>query len=497
MNLLIAATAGLAGGIFFRSLFLLPWPVMVFVFILACVCLLVNVIHPRPAYARCAVLFFFFALGIARFAIADTSLPSSFAAHLDRPVSYEGIVVADPDVRDATQRVVVRVNDTNEITKVLAVADRYPVVRVGERVQVSGKLALPEPFSTADDGGRIFAYDKYLQKSGVRFLVTPATLAITQSAPQYSLLAALANVKHAFLNGLAATLPEPYASLAGGIVIGGKTGLGKELQQAFITTGLVQVIVLSGYNVMIVAEWVMYLLGLLKLRRGWSAFAGVVAIVLFIAIAGASSTAIRAGVMAAIALYARASARTYAAGRALFFVIFLMLLWNPFILAFDPGFSLSVVATAGLIWLAPLIELKLVRIKNAFARNALATTLAAQVAVLPLLLYQTGILSLVSVPANLLVALVMPLAMGFAALAGIAGILLGTYGWPLALPAYAITAYIISIAREGSALPLAAFHLPAFPFIFVLLAYALLIYRAWSKRFSINPQFTLSRNAST
>ena len=60
--------------------------------------------------------------------------------------------------------------------------------------------------------------------------------------------------------------------------------------------------------------------------------------------------------MAFIALYARATGRSYAAGRALLFVVFLMLLWNPLYLAFDPGFGLSVAATAGLIWLAPIIE---------------------------------------------------------------------------------------------------------------------------------------------
>jgi len=80
---------------------------------------------------------------------------------------------------------------------------------------------------------------------------------------------------------------------------------------------------------------------------------------------------------------ARATNRTYAAGRALLVVIFLMLLWNPLYLVFDPGFGLSVVATAGLIWLAPLIELRLAFLKNEFLRSTTATTLSAQIAVLP------------------------------------------------------------------------------------------------------------------
>ena len=55
--------------------------------------------------------------------------------------------------------------------------------------------------------------------------------------------------------------------------------------------------------------------------------------------------------MAVIALYARATGRSYAASRALLFAVLLMLVWNPLYLVFDPGFGLSVVATAGIIWL--------------------------------------------------------------------------------------------------------------------------------------------------
>ena len=96
-----------------------------------------------------------------------------------------------------------------------------------------------------------------LSNTGQYTLKTPA--------PWYSVLAALARVKHAFLDGLDRALPDPDAALAGGIVIGGREGLGTELKDAFTRSGLVQIIVLSGYNVMIVAEWVMVFFALLLL----------------------------------------------------------------------------------------------------------------------------------------------------------------------------------------------------------------------------------------
>ncbi len=511
MSYLIAIVSGFASGVFLRSVFSFGWPVICFVLLLATILFAVpRVLAVHPAYTLApleirfltglgAAFCIFLALGMVRSSLAETPLPDIFAKDLRHRVSYEGVIVSDPDVRDANQRVEIRVSEKGESTTMLAVAPRYPRVMVGDRVYVSGTLLVPEAF--LDENGRVFRYDKYLERSGVRFILNFAYLRVIEKAPWYSIPALLARIKHSFLDGLSTTLPEPYASLAGGVVIGGKSGLGSELKEVFIRSGLVQIIVLSGYNVMIVAEWVMAALTFTKLRKRWAAVAGAFAILIFIGVAGASATALRAALMAFIALYARATGRTYAAGRALLLVVFLMLVWNSLYLVFDPGFGLSVTATAGLIWLAPLIEIIFAFMKNAFWKNAIATTLAAQIAVLPLLLYDTGNLSLVALPANLLVMPVVPIAMGLSAFAGFAGIIFGTFApmfaVMLALPAYLANAYLIFIAQESAALPFAAFTLPLFPFWLVLAAYAALIYFASSKRFSTTLQLRFAKKAST
>lgn len=502
MGALLVVTTGFASGIFFRSLFHFGWEPVVFVLLLAALLSAAAFWKPRRVYSLGAVFFLLVALGMLRASVADTPLPDTFASQVRHRVSYDGTVVADPDVRDANQRVEIRVTSGGDTTTVLAVAPRYPTVAVGDAVHVSGTLEVPQPF--ADDNGRVFRYDKYLARDGVRFILNYAYVRVENNpaalAPlEIRFLTGLARVKHAFLDGLAATLPEPYASLAGGVVIGGKTGLGKDLQDAFTRSGLVQIIVLSGYNVMVVAEWVMAALAYIKLSKRWSSVAGAVAILIFVGIAGASATALRAMLMAFIALYARATGRTYAASRALLAAVFLMLVWNPLYLAFDPGFGLSVAATAGLIWLASPIETMFAFIKNAFWKNAIATTLAAQIAVLPLLLYDTGNLSLVAIPANLITMPMVPLAMGLSTLAGFAGMLFGTiaplFAIVLASPAYLANAYLIYVAQKAAELPFAAFTLPLFPFWLVLVAYAALI--ASAKRFSTTDQLRFARKAST
>ena len=300
MNSLVAIVSGFASGIILRSLFYFGWQPAAFSFLLFALLGSAAFLKPRPVYLLGALFFLCVAFGMVRSSYADVPLPDMLVNQLHQRVSYEGVVVSDPDVRDANQRVELRIENGGVSTRVLAVAPHYPLVAVGDTVEVSGTLDIPKPF--ADDNGRIFRYDKYLERDGVRFILNFAYLKVVSSAPWYSIPAELARVKHAFLNGLTATLPEPYASLAGGVVIGGKSGLGTEVQSAFIRSGLVQIIVLSGYNVMVVAEWVMAGFAYLKLPKRWSAGAGALAILLFVGIAGASATALRAMLMAFIAL---------------------------------------------------------------------------------------------------------------------------------------------------------------------------------------------------
>lgn len=531
MGSLIALTLGLANGIFARSLVTFGWEVPVFVLILTTIVGVAAWVTPRRAYTLGALFLFCAVLGMWRTAQIDTPLPNMFVADLRQRVSYEGVAVADPDVREKNQRIALQVEKGDAQVGALAVMPLANHVSVGDRVRVYGTLSLPQPFET--EHGRIFRYDKYLEARDIRFLIQYGSIRTIAPASPYSVPAMLARIKHAYLDGLARALPDLSSALAGGIVIGGKTGLGADLQDAFITSGLVQIIVLSGYNVMIVAEWVVIFFAHLGLPRRLQFFAGGAALLLFVGIAGISATAVRAAIMAIIALYARATGRSYAASRALLVTVFAMLLWNPLYLCFDPGFGFSVAATAGIIWLAPIIEERLAawarrkgflrvmpsaafpkgkaeRSQKSFSPspfwiNTLATTFAAQIAVLPLLLYSIGLLSLVALPANLLVNPFIPFTMAASALAGVVGMTVGPFlplvATVLGFPALILTRYIFWVAETASSLPFAAFTVERFPFFFVIAAYAALVYSLYrsanAKRASATPQLKFAKNAST
>lgn len=474
---LIVGVISFCLGIIAGSLVHISWPIVAFLFLLGVLFLIFSYLVRQRLFIFLTLAFIFLSLGTLRMQVVERTLPEPFEALLETNVTLSGTVVLDPDRRENSQRLTIETEQGNEKTRVLVVAPVYPSVRFGETVQVRGVLTRPEAFQT--DGGRVFRYDQFLEKDGVFSTLSPASIEqVTPRAGIYNeVRGTLSDIKFFGIDALQNALPEPHASLASGLILGGKQGLGENLLDDFTTTGLIHIVVLSGYNVMVVAEFVLRVFQLFS--RRFATIAAASTIGLFVLVAGAGAASIRAGLMASIALYGRATGRTYSAFRALIAVGLLMVFWNPLVLTFDPGFQLSFVATLGLIFGTPIIEKQLLFITNGLFRELLAATLAAQIAVLPLLLYQNGLFSLVSVPANLLVLLVVPLSMLLSLIALIGGVVVPLFAPVLGIPAYALLSYIIGVVELLASLPLSSFTIPPFPFFLVALSYALLGWWVW------------------
>lgn len=440
--------------------------------LLALSCIGLNFRRPSAAFMLALCVALGVGVGITRTEFARSEPPGALLSGIGTRQILEGKIVADPDMREETQRLALLVRVEGETAKVLVVAPRFPAVQYGETVRAEGTLARPEPFAT--DAGRTFAYDHFLEKDGIQVLLENASVEVIgkRSGGMDTVRGFFFDLKRAGIDALARALPEPEASLAAGLVLGGKQGLGDELLDDFIVAGLVHIVVLSGYNVMIVAEAVLRAFAFL--RKRYAAVAAGAVIAAFVLTAGAGAASIRAGIMAGIALFARATGKRYDALRALLFAGALMLLGNPLLLLYDPGFQLSFIATLGLIFGTPVIAARLSFVRSGLLRELLASTVAAQLSVLPLLLYQNGLFSLVALPANVLVLPVVPLAMAASAAAGFAGFLAPALAPYAGLPAYALLALIIGVVEHAASLPLAAVQVPSFPFLLTVLAYGAL-----------------------
>lgn len=404
--------------------------------------------------------------------------PEPIVDFAGRMAVVEGRVADDPDRRASSVRVVVAVDRLNGVAgvygKLLAVLPRDSDLAYNQRVELRGLLEMPEPFET--NARRTFDYPGYLKARDIHVLMQHAQLRTSDPAPR-SILGDLFALKHSFEQALGRVMQEPMSSLMEGFLLGEKSGLPKALTQAFVVTGLMHVVVLSGYNIGVVAEWTLRTLRAVLPRRSALVVAALT-VVLFALMAGGGMATARAAIMGLIALVARFLRRPTLALRALAAAACTMIVWNPLVLV-DVGFVLSVLATFGLITIAPTIENKLLWIKHKGLRSVAATTAAVQFYILPALLYYTGVLSFVSLPLNVAVLPLIPLAMFVGFVAGTLALLHPYAGLLPGLLADWLLRAIITLTEFAAGLPLASAVVPPSPAIVPILIYIPLSFFAW------------------
>jgi competence protein ComEC len=411
----------------------------------------------------------FFSLGLLRMEVASWAFGhSSLVSSVGQEITIEGTVSKEPDVRERTQHLMV---ETAENT-VLVTTDSFIPVSYGDTVTVKGELSIPESFKT--DLGREFRYDTYLLAKGVEYTVSFAEVSVLEERQGNRAVGMLLDFKKLLLSGIETSLGEPYAGLGAGLLLGVKQALGDELEASFRTAGLIHIVVLSGYNIMLVVAFVMYLLSFF-FRKRMRIIVGMVAIVGFALMVGLSATVVRASVMAVLLLTAEAFGRTYDVTRSLLFAGAVMVFLNPYLLLYDIGFQLSFMATLGLVLFLPRFEAMVAEGGSITIREYLFSTVATQIAVLPLLLYHIGEVSIVSVIVNVLVLPIVPIAMLATFIAGMITIGSQLLAIPFAFVAHYALAYIILMATWFAALPFAAIAVPAFdawlvPILYIAMA---------------------------
>lgn len=457
-----AAIAGFVAGIFLHSFLDLGLSFSLFVFLLGSVLL----VSWRDS-VFVSVFFLAAGLGMLRYDFTIRKATNdTLRSHLGTAVTIQGVVRDEPDEREASTHLVV----ATENTATLLIANREPAFRYGDQIEARGVLKRPENF-TDELTLREVDYASYLAKDGIYYeMIHPKVMLIAHHEGNW-LMEKLFSFKNAFLANISRVIPEPHAALLGGLVVGAKHSLGKELLADFRTVGVIHIVVLSGYNITIIARFIELLFS--RLRRNWRLLLAAYAMILFALMVGASATVVRATVMALLVLLARGTGRIYAVTRALLIAGGLMLLHNPKILVFDTSFQLSFLATVGLIYISPYIEPKVQWVTERFhIREVVVATVATQAFVLPFLLYKTGIFSLVSLPVNILILSAIPLTMLFGFLTGMVGFLSLTLSLPFAYGTYAFLAYVLAVVEWFAKLSFASVTLTSFPISLAVLWYA-------------------------
>ena len=315
--------------------------------------------------------------------------------------------------------------------------------RVGSELLLRGTVA---PLAEFED---------YQRRRGAHAALEVSSWTATGRA-RGGLAGALDAARERARRGLGASLPEPQAALLRGMVLGQDEAIDERTKDDFQRSGLAHLLAVSGQNVLLLCTLVLAAGALAGTPLRWRLLAALVLVAIYVPLAGAGPSIQRAGVMGGAGLVAalagRPSARWYALGLAAAVTLAL----NPHAVG-EPGWQLSFAAVAGLLALAP-------RLRDALARRRLpgpvaevtAITVAATVATAPLMALHFEQVSLISLPANLVAAVVVAPVMWL----GMAAIALAQVAPGLAAPLNLLCApllgYLGWVAHTAASFPLAA-----------------------------------------
>jgi len=461
-NSLVGAILGFLFGVFVASSVSLGTKGLIVFLVISLVLFMIGLLQKedsrRKTFLILSVCLLSFSFGVLRYEIYNLkNVNQDFISRIGTTITIESVIDSPPQDKGSYMQYVVPVGNGSQ--KILVKASPYPEFKYGEKVSFRGKLQVPKNFET--DSGREFDYVSYLGKDHVSYILSFAQGTLISKGNGNPIVSRLYGLKNAFLENLNTNIVEPQASLMAGILLGVDT-LGKEIEEKFRTTGIVHIVVLSGYNITIVAESLIRFFSFLP--RSFALGTGAFGIMLFSIMVGGTPSVLRASCMALLVLLARATGRTYQISRALLIAAFIMVFWNPNILLFDVSFELSFLSTIALIWISPLFEKKLLWIPEKLGlRDVTSATLSTQLFVLPLLLYKMGQFSLVGLPVNLLVLGFVPTLMFFGFLTGLFGFISSWLAFPFAFISYLILTYILKVVDVFSILPFASFHITHFP----------------------------------
>ncbi|MFM1966595.1 MAG: hypothetical protein RL134_2320 [Actinomycetota bacterium] len=274
----------------------------------------------------------------------------------------------------------------------------------------------------------------------------------------------LGSVATAVRGSLRASLtgaPADAAALVEGLAVGDETAQPPELADEMRIAGLSHLTAVSGGNTSIVVGAVLLIATLAGLGLTARVAAAMAALGVFVVIVGPQPSVLRASVMAVVALLAVITGTRRTGMHALAFAVVVLVVLSP-PLASSWGFALSVAATGGLILLAGPVVARWGhggRVRRAVVA-ALALTVAAQVATLPLIAAFGDGLSLVAVPANLLAAPAVAPVTVLGLLAALVGTIAPALATVLARCAEPFAAWIAWVAQTTSSWPAATLPWP-------------------------------------
>lgn len=421
--------------------------------------------------------------GLCLFAIFGGSLrfPSTTPPIDERSLSFyndegvvqmQGMVAEEADVRDGYRLLRFSANEIivdGQVKEVrgnaLIQTTQYPSYRYGDVLLVTGELETPPKFGDFD-------YQGYLARQGVHSVIYYPEVELLDQGRGAKPLQWIYSLREQLSATLGKALPEPQGSLAQAIFLGFRGNIPDPLYKAFSRTGTAHLLAISGLHMSIVLG-IFLSLGILIFGKHrsiyvWLPFA---LMWLYAMLAGMHPPIIRAAIMGSLFLVAQYLGRQRSAIIALAFAAAVMVGIQPHLL-WSVSFQLSFLAMAGLVIFFPRFQVwgrktvaamfrhrQTLLTAGSLVTDIFAASLAAIVAVWPLIAYNFGIVSLVALPATFLSLPTLPFIIVTAALVAFTGLFTALAAQTLGWLAWLLLSYLISVVQAFDALPYSSFQM--------------------------------------
>ncbi|MEN6356158.1 MAG: ComEC/Rec2 family competence protein [Armatimonadota bacterium] len=401
-----------------------------------------------------------FVIGAAYYQL-NTQIPDDdISRYVFRARAFEGVVASDPETSEDKIRLICRVKRVQihcewRYASGLVMLNLYPgkdgnapKLEYGDRVRIS---AVPYPPRDPTNPGQ-FSWRQYLARQNIYSCAyaSASQVRILNGASGNIFVSAALRAKHYIVKSIYRITPEREASVIAGMVLGTYSYLPRQTLANFGKTGTMHLLAASGFNCYIILLLATPLLRRIKIMPKGRNIIIIILVIAYLFMVGPKPSLVRASLIAIFYMLAPLFKKTPNI-RVLFFATGLVVLAiNPSYL-FDVGFQLSFLAVWALISIAPVVESLLAhaglvpaKCKNQASRPAwlrkISTeiagagiaTLSVTVFTAPVIAYYFNYFSLVSLPANMALALGVPLVFAAGMLAPVFApipIIGGLVGW--------------------------------------------------------------------
>jgi competence protein ComEC len=381
-------------------------------------------------------------------------------------VEVQGMVTEEPDVRDryclltfSASEIIVNGEKQEVAGTALTRVPRYPTYHYGDVLKVTGVLETPPQFEDFD-------YKSYLARQGIYSIIYYPGVEVLDHGQGSKPLQWIYSLRERLSASLTRALPEPQGSLAQAILLGLRGNIPDSVYEAFSRTGTAHLLAISGLHISIIIA--MFLsFGILVFGRRRSIYIWLTLAItwLYALLAGMHPPIIRAAIMGSLFLIAEYLGRQRSAIIALAFAAAVMVGVQPNLL-WAVSFQLSFLAMAGLVLLYPYFQAwgregiaslfgareRIAAVGNMIT-DGFAATLAAIVAIGPLIAYNFGVISLVALPATFFSLPALPFIIVTSALVAFVGLIASAAAQVLGWLAWLFLSYFILVVQGFDALP--------------------------------------------